>query len=534
MNFDPMYQPYASNRFCLTASHGMVATGSAPAAAAGLSILQKGGNAIDAAVATAAALTVCEPTANGLGSDAFSIICYQNKLYGLNASGYSPYDICLDQMSSYRQMPTHGWAPVMVPGAVKGWGELVRRFGRLSLKEDLAPAVDYAENGYAAGPMLSYMWNKAASRFQQIFRGKHEFDPWFETFLKDGKAPSFGDLVVLRDHARTLKLIGETDTDAFYHGEIAERIEAQSIRDGGFLRKKDLEGYQVSWIDPVSVNYHGYDVFELPPNGQGITALMALNILNQFHFDHRDPESIHTAIEAMKIAFADGLNAITDPKEMKQDWHVFLQEAYGKENAKRIDPDKARIYTSHSPAKSGTVYLATADQDGNMVSYIQSNYMGFGSGIVIEGTGIAMQNRGADFSLDPRDANVLAPHKKSYHTIIPGFLCRDGRPLGPFGVMGGYMQPQGHVQLLTNMIDFHLNPQMALDAPRWQWTRENRILLEPEFDNAIAQALLRKGHEIEVAAERTPFGRGQCILRRENGVLIGATESRTDGNIACW
>ena len=534
MNFDPMYQPYAGNRYCLTANHGMAATGSAPAAAAGLSILQKGGNAIDAAVATAAALTVCEPTANGLGADAFAIICCNNQLYGLNASGYSPYDISLDKLSSFQKMPTHGWAPVMVPGAVKGWGELVKRFGRLTLKEDLAPAIDYAENGYAAGPMLAYMWNKAANRFQQIFKGKHEFDAWFDTFTKDGKAPQFGDLVILKDHAKTLRMIADTTTDAFYHGEIADRIEAQSIRDGGYLRKKDLEDFRVTWVDPVSVNYHGYDVFELPPNGQGITALMALNILNQFHFDHRDVNSIHTAIEAMKIAFADGLEAITDPKEMKQDYRDFLKKEYGKENAKRIDPDKANIYTRETPPKSGTVYLATADKDGNMVSYIQSNYMGFGSGIVIEDTGIALQNRGADFSLNRNDANVLAPHKKSYHTIIPGFLCKEGKPLGAFGVMGGYMQPQGHVQLLTNMIDFHLNPQMALDAPRWQWTRENKILLEPEFDNAIAQALVRKGHEIQIATERTPFGRGQCILRKENGVLIGATESRTDGNIACW
>ncbi|MDY3931360.1 MAG: gamma-glutamyltransferase family protein [Erysipelotrichaceae bacterium] len=534
MNFDPMYQPCASNRFCLCAARGMVATGSAPAAAAGLSILQKGGNAIDAAVATAAALTVCEPTANGLGADAFAIICCNNQLYGLNASGCSPYEISLDKLSSHQKMPVHGWAPVMVPGAVKGWGALVKRFGKLTLREDLAPAINYAENGYAAGPMLAYMWDKAARRFQQLFKGKHEFDPWFQTFTKDGKAPQFGDLVVLKDHAKTLNLIAETNTDAFYHGEIADKIEAQSIRDGGFLRKKDLEDYQIAWVDPVSINYHGYDVFELPPNGQGITALMALNILNQFHFDHRDVNSIHTAIEAMKIAFADGLHAITDPKVMKPDWHEYLKDDYGKENAKRIDPDKANIYTRETPPTSGTVYLATADKDGNMVSYIQSNYMGFGSGIVIEGTGIALQNRGADFSLSRNDANVLAPHKKSYHTIIPGFLCKDGKPLGPFGVMGGYMQPQGHVQLLTNMIDFHLNPQMALDAPRWQWTRENKILLEPGFDNAIAQQLLRKGHDIQIAAERTPFGRGQCILRRGNGVLIGATESRIDGNIACW
>lgn len=536
MRYDPLYQPYASNRYCITANNGMVASGSNLATAAGLEVMRKGGNAIDAAVATAAALTVVEPTANGLGSDSFALVWVKDKLYGLNASGYSPYNISLEKVKQENPagMPKFGWTPVMVPGAVKSWGALVERFGKLSLAEDLEPAYRYAYEGYPLSPMLAKMWERATGLFHQRFDGKKEFDEWFRVFTKNGDPYHFGEIVRLPDHARTLKLISESNTDAFYKGEIAEQFIRQSERDGACFSLKDLNEYDVSWVEPISVNYRGYDVCEIPPNGQGITALMALNILKEFDFSSRDDtETFHHQIEAMKIAFADAKHYVTDPKNMEIDYHELLKPEYGAMRAKEIGY-YANTPSYGEPAKSGTVYLCTADKEGNMVSYIQSNYMGFGSGIVLEGYGVSLQNRGADFSLDEDEANVLAPHKKSYHTIIPGFLCKDGKAVGPFGVMGGYMQPQGHVQTIMNRIDFNLNPQMALDAPRWQWLEGNKVEFEPSFPNAIVNQLAARGHEVSVALNGLPFGRGQIIERLDNGVLVGGTESRTDSNIACY
>ena len=537
MNYDPLFQPYASNRYCITAKNGMVATGSNLATAAGLEILRRGGNACDAAVATAAALTVVEPTANGLGSDAFALVWVKDKLYGLNGSGISPKNITLEAVkkaSADGTMPKYGWTPVMVPGAVGAWAELVRRFGRLTLKEVLAPAIRYAEEGYPLSPMLAAMWERSTKIYHQRFDGKSEYDEWFRTFTDHGESYHFGEIVTLKNHAKTLRLIAETDAEAFYKGEIAEQFVRQSERDGGFFCMEDLASYKPAWVEPISVNYRGYDVFEIPPNGQGITALMALNILKEFEFRQKDcADTYHKQIEAMKLAFSDSKHYVTDPSCMEVDYHRFLLPEYGRMRAAEIT-DTAQIPQFCEPPKSGTVYLCTADGEGNMVSFIQSNYMGFGSGIVLEGYGVSLQNRGADFTLDPADANVLAPHKKSYHTIIPGFLAKNGKPVGPFGVMGGYMQPQGHVQTVMNMVDFNLNPQMALDAPRWQWMKDKHVMLEPCFDNAIAQQLAARGHDITIALNRTSFGRGQIIQRLDNGVLVGGTESRTDSNIACW
>lgn len=536
MNFDPLYQPYKANRFPITARNGMVATGSALASAAGLEVLKKGGNAIDAAVATAAALTVVEPTANGIGSDAFAIVWYKDEMYGLNASGYSPKNISREEVAAKSKdgkMPLFGWTPIMVPGAVKGWAALVKRFGKLSLAEDLAPAIAYAENGYPLSPSLAYYWKRSLDRYGE-FKDDPAFAEWFRTFAPDGKCPEFGEIVTLKNHAKALRRIAETDSDAFYKGEIADAIVKQSQRDGGYFCKEDLEEYDVKWVDPISVNYRGYDVWEIPPNGQGITALMALNILKEFNFSEKEcTDTYHKQFEAMKLAFADSKHYVTDPAHMKIDYHDLITPEYGAERAKLITED-AVLPGFGTPPKHGTVYLCTADGEGNMVSMIQSNYMGFGSGIVVEGYGIGLQNRGADFSLDPEAANVLEPHKKSYHTIIPGFLTKDGKAVGPFGVMGGYMQPQGHVQVVMNMLDFHLNPQQALDAPRWQWTSDKKFVVEPEFSNAIALQLAAKGHDISYALQKGGFGRGEIIIRLDNGVLVGGTESRTDANIACW
>lgn len=538
MYFNELYQPYVSNRYCVTARNGMVATGSNLASAAGLEVLMKGGNAVDAAVATAAALTVTEPTANGIGGDSFALVWMKDHLYGLNSSGYAPSGITREDVLKNNpdgKVPDYGWTPVMVPGAVKAWPTLVKRFGKLPLKEVLAPAIRYAEEGYPMGPMLAKMWERSVNIFHKQFDGKHEYDEWFRTFTKDGESYHFGEMVRLPNHARTLRLIAETDGDAFYKGEIAEQLVRQSARDGyGYFRYEDLASYESQWVDPISVNYRGYDVWEIPPNGQGITALMALNILKEFEFPEKESvETYHKQLEAMKIAFADSWHYVTDPRKMTVDYHDLLKPEYGAMRAKEIT-HTAGLPSFAEPPKSGTVYMCTADGEGNMVSLIQSNYKGFGSGIVLEGYGVALQNRGREFSLDPEHANVLEPLKKTYHTIIPGFLTKDGKAVGPFGVMGGYMQPQGHVQVVMNTVDFHLNPQMALDAPRWQWMKGRTISVEPSFSNQIAQQLAARGHDISVALESSGFGRGQMIVRLDNGILVGGTESRTDSNIACY
>lgn len=536
--FDPMFQPYASNRYCVTARNGMVCSGSNLATAAGLEVLKKGGNAVDAAIATAACLTVVEPTANGIGSDAFAIVWMKDKLHGLNSTGYAPSKISIEKVKEQTgndQMPVYGWTPVTVPGAPKAWAALNERFGALSLEEDLAPAIRYAEEGYPLSPMLASMFQRATDRYHQLFDGKPEHAEWFRVFTKeDGQAYHFGDMLRLPDHAKTLRLIAKTKAKAFYEGEIADQLVAQSDRDGGFFTKEDLARFDVKWVEPIGVEYHGYKVWEIPPNGQGIVALMALNILNNFEFKHNeDVETYHKQFEAIKMAFADAKHYVTDPDYMPIDYNRLILPEYGRQRAKEIGP-MAAMPEFREPPKSGTVYLCTADGEGNMVSYIQSNYMGFGSGIVVEGYGVTLQNRGADFSLDPAHYNCLKPGKRTYHTIIPGFMTKDGKAVGPFGVMGGYMQPQGHVQVAMNYIDFHMNPQMALDAPRWQWMKDKEFTVEPRFSNAVMGQLLRKGHQVSIAPDSTPFGRGQMIVRLENGVLVGGCESRTDSNIACY
>ena len=538
--FDPLYQRYPSRRYPVYARNGMVNCSSPLAAAAGLEILQKGGNAMDAAVAAAAALTVVEPTANGIGSDAFALIWSEKnaKLYGLNSSGRAPMLASIDKIRDEKKdeggrMPRRGWAPVTVPGAPKAWAEISTRFGTLSLSEVLAPAVRYAQEGYPCAPYLAQTWKNAFEAYREEFNGEC-FNAWFKTFAPLGRPYNAGEMVMLPDHAGTLKLIGETNAEAFYTGELAGKIDAESRKYGGYLRYEDLAVHKAVWVNPISINYRGYDVCEIPPNGQGITALMALNILKEFKFSSRDiPETCHRQIEAIKMAFADSLHYVTDPARMVIDYHTLLAPEYGAMRALEMT-DRARIWTHKTPPRSGTVYLCCADSEGNMVSFIQSNYMGFGSGIVVDGTGISLQNRGADFSLDPDNVNCLMPGKRTYHTIIPGFLMKDGFPVGPFGVMGGYMQPQGHVQVVMNMIDFHMDPQQALDAPRWQWLRDGSVTVESGFDDGIARALRRMGHDVKVDLNTSSFGRGQIILRMENGVLVGGTESRTDSNIACY
>jgi len=539
MRFDPTYLPYASSRYPIYARGGMVAASSPQASAAGLEALRRGGNAVDAAVAAALALTVVEPTANGIGGDAFALVWIERekKLYGLNGSGWSPRGLTLEKALAQTpvpgRMPAHGWLPTMVPGAPKAWAGLSGRFGKLTLAEAARPAIQYAREGYPASPNLARAWRLALDGYRAACTGP-VFDAWYRTFAPEGRAPEAGDLVRLPDHAATLEKIAASGAEDFYRGELAERIVADSRAFGGHFCAEDFAEYEVSWVEPLCVRYRGYDVCEIPPNGQGIVALMALNILKAFDFAEKEcADTFHKQWEAIKIAFADGLRHVTDPAHMRVDVRDLLSPAYGAARAAEIG-GRAKTHPAKAPPRSGTVYLCAADGEGNMISYIQSNYMGFGSGVVVRDTGIALQNRGHDFSLNPADANCLAPRKKTYHTIIPGFLLKDGEAVGPFGVMGGYMQPQGHVQAVMNLVDFGLGPQQALDAPRWQWMREDRFLVEHTFSNEIARQLTDRGHRVEAALDSTLFGRGQIILRLPNGALVGGAERRTDSNIACF
>ncbi|MCL2405159.1 MAG: gamma-glutamyltransferase family protein [Defluviitaleaceae bacterium] len=522
------------------ARNGMVATSQPLAAQAGLEILQKGGNAIDAAIATAACLTVVEPTSNGIGGDAFALVWVDGKLHGLNSSGPSPESISIDAVKAlgHTEMPKMGWLPVTVPGAPAAWAALSKRFGKLSLAECLAPAIKYARNGYPLSPVLGRGWSGAFMAYRARFTTP-EFAAWFETFAPEGRAPKIGEMWASPAHATTLEDIADTYAETFYRGRISKVIADSSEKHGGFLREADLAAYAPQWVNPISANYRGYDIWEIPPNGQGIVALIALNIMKGYEITlgmhGRDDISVyHKQFEAMKLAFTCGKAVITDPSYMQTTIEDLLSDSFANNLRSQINPT-ANEPEVILPPKSGTVYLATADGDGNMVSFIQSNYMGFGSGVVIPGTGIAMQNRGADFSLDPTHANALKGGKRTYHTIIPGFITKGANPIGPFGVMGGYMQPQGHMQVVMNMVDFGLNPQAALDAPRWQWTTGKHFEVEHHFPKHIAQGLAGLGHRITVPLESGGFGRGQVIVRDiESGVLMGGTESRTDGAIAAW
>jgi gamma-glutamyltranspeptidase/glutathione hydrolase len=360
-------------------------------------------------------------------------------------------------------------------------------------------------------------------------------EAWFETFLIDGRTPKAGELFRNPAQARTLEELAATACESLYRGALAQRLDAHSRATGGYLRASDLQDYRAQWVDPIRINYRGYDVWEIPPSGQGLVALMTLQILQGFDFDHRDSQQTwHRQLEAMKLAYSDGLHHITDPQHMRVAVADLLSEAYSTRRREQIG-EQAQAPKPGDPHASGTVYLATADAEGNMVSFIQSCYHGFGSGVVLPDSGISLQNRGSEFSLDPGHANSLAPGKQTFHTIIPGFLSKDGQALGPFGVMGGYMQPQGHVQMVMNLVDFGLNPQAALDAPRWQWLGEMKVGIEQEASRDLAFALARRGHEVSVACDRTDYGRGQIILRDpETGVLCGGTEPRADSHIAVY
>ena len=535
LNFNSMLYRYPSRRSVTYAQNGMVCTSQSLAAQAGLEIMKKGGNAIDAAIATAACLTVLEPTGNGLGSDVFALVWVKDKLYGLNGSGYAPKNLTKSVLQSkgFEKMPERGWETVTVPGAPSAWFELHKRFGKLAFKELLQPAISYAENGYPVSPVVADLWKRAEGIFAQN-SGEAAFEGMFSTFMQDGKAPVSGQLVKMPGHARTLRLLAESNCEEYYHGIIAEAIAEFSQKTGGYIRKEDLEGYCAEWVEPIKTNYRGYDVWEIPPNGHGIVALMTLNLLHGFAFEKRDTvDTFHKQIEAMKLAFSDGKAYVADPRYMKTKVNRLLSKEYADVRRREIG-EQAIMPKAGNPNCGGTVYLCTADNEGNMVSFIQSNFKGFGSGIVISDYGIALNNRGNGFSLKEEDDNFLLPGKKPYHTIIPGFLSKNGKAIGPFGVMGGFMQPQGHVQVIMNTLDFAMNPQEALDAPRWQWLGEKTVEVENSVPSEIIEGLRTRGHEIIEREDFTSFGRGQIIWRDEAGVLAGATEPRADGTVAAW
>lgn len=537
LNFSAQEYPYPSQRSLVYARRGMLATSQPLAAQAGLDMLKRGGNAVDAAVAAAAALTVVEPTGCGIGGDAFALVWIEDRLHGLDASGQAPALLTPDAVrgAGHARMPLYGWTPVTVPGCPAAWAELSARFGRLPFAELLAPAIELAAEGFPLSPVIAGLWQAGLDKFRAV-RGDHpELDAWFAEFLIDGRAPRAGEIFRHPAQADTLRELAATGCESFYRGELARRIATHAQRSGGYLRADDLAGYRPQWVEPISLNYRGYDVWEIPPAGQGLVALMALNILKGFAFSERDsPDTWHRQLEAMKLAYADGRAYIGQPDCMPVSVAELLGEGYAAQRRALIG-ERALEPHAGKPRAGGTVYLAAADGEGNLVSFIQSNYHGFGSGVVVPGSGIALQNRGAEFSLDPAHVNVLAPGKKTFHTIIPGFLSKDGVALGPFGVMGAYMQPQGHVQTVMNLVDFGLNPQAALDAPRWQWLGDKRIGIEHGAPRSLAAVLTRRGHHVEVAHDLTHYGRGQIILRDpRSGVLCGGTEPRTDGHIAAW
>lgn len=533
--FDSLKFPYSSKRVPIYARNGMVATSNPLASEIGVEILKKGGNAVDAAVAVAASLTVLEPTSNGIGGDAFAIVYKDGEIHGLNSSGYAPKDLTIEKLKSngFQKIPSFGWESVTVPGAPAAWAALSEKFGELPFEDLLLPAIKYAHEGFPVSPVTANAWQRAYKSYKKVLKGE-VFKNWFEVFAPNGISPNIGDIWRSQLHAKTLESIARSKSESFYSGELADKIVKFSKDTGGYIAKADLESYEPLWVKPLKVNYKGYDIWELPPNGQGMIVLMALNILKGFELKCKeDVENYHRQIESLKLAFSDGLKYITDIKDMKVSIDELLSENYAKERRKLIS-DEAIMPEPGDPFSGGTVYFCAADKYGNMVSYIQSNYMGFGSGIVVPETGISLQNRGVSFSLDEKEHNCLKPLKRPYHTIIPGFITKDGKAIGPFGVMGGYMQPQGHLQFLTNFIDFNFNPQAALDAPRWQWTGGKEILVEKEFSTHILQSLEDKGHQIKVSLNSSIFGRGQFIYKTGNGVLVGGTEPRADSNIACF
>ena len=539
--FDPQKYSYPSRRNVVYARRAMACTSVPLGAQIGLDVMKAGGNAMDAAVAMAAAMPILEPTGNGLGSDCFALIWIEKekKLYGLNASGVAPMalDAKMVRAMGYSEMPKTGWLPTMVPGAPAGWAAINKKFGAKPLSELFAPAISYAREGYPVPVNLEPQWEKDSQRIAAA-RSKepapHSY--WWNTFMKeDGTHYRAGELFRWEEYAQTMEELAATDCESYYRGPLMEKIVAFSRETGGYFCEDDFRNYQPMWVEPITADYKGYTVCEIPPNGHGITVLMALNILKGLELSQEKDcaDTYHKILESIKLAFADTKTYVADPRYMKTKVEDMLSEEYAAQRRALIS-DRALMPEAGDPSCGGTIYLCTADPEGNMVSFIQSNYTTFGAGVAIPGTGISLQNRGANFSLEENSDNCLAGGKRSYHTIIPGFMMKDGDAVGPFGVMGAFMQPQGHVLVAVNTIDYHMNPQEALDAPRIQWVGGKHIQLEREVPAHIGRELADMGHEVEVLNTNITMGRGQIIWRTENGMLVGGTEPRCDGTVAAW
>ena len=540
LNFDPERYSYPSRRNVVYGRHGMACTSVPLGAQIGVDVMKAGGNAVDAAVAMAAAMPLLEPTSNGLGSDCFALVWIEKekKLYGLNASGVAPMALSARQVRElgFDAMPKEGWIPTMVPGAPAGWAQLKDRFGTKSLSELFAPAISYAREGVPVPVNVAKQWRKDILRIEAAMEKNpqpHRY--WWERFTKDGQSYEAGDLFRWEEYAQTLEELARTNCESYYRGSIMEKIVSFSQQTGGYFAREDFENYHPLWVEPITTDYKGYTVCEIPPNGHGITVLMALNILRGLELppEKESAETYHKIVEAIKLAFADTKTYVADPRYMKTKVEDMLSERYAAQRRALIG-EKALEPKAGDPSCGGTIYLCTADPEGNMVSFIQSNYTTFGAGVAIPGTGISLQNRGANFSLEEESDNCLAGGKRSYHTIIPGFLLKDGEAVGPFGVMGAFMQPQGHVLVTVNTIDYHMNPQDCLDAPRIQWIGGKKIQLEDGVPAHIARELQAMGHEVEVISDPIDMGRGEIIWRTDNGLLMGATEPRCDGTVATW
>ena len=528
---------YASQRTPVFARN-VVSTSHPLAAQAGLRILAQGGNAVDAAIATAACMTLVEPCSNGLGSDAFAIVWDGRSLQGLNASGIAPRAWTPDYFDRKHgagtAMPRRGWDTVTVPGAVGGWVALSERYGKLPFADLMAPAIEIAERGYAVPVVVQGKWRMASEVADLVSQ------PGFaQTFLPHGRAPRVGEQFRFPGAARTLRLIAGTRGEAFYRGEIAEATAAFAREAGGAITAADFAAYAPQGVDTISMDYAGHTLHEIPPNGQGIAALIALGILKQFDLAALPADSTasqHLQIEAMKLAFADVYRHVGDPRAMKVQVDELLDPGYLATRARLIDRNKAQDFQAGNPVKGGTIYLTAADESGMMVSFIQSNYMGFGSGCVEPEYGISLQNRGHGFSLKAESPNVVAPGKRPFHTIIPAFLTKGGQPVMSFGVMGGNMQPQGHMQTLVRMLDYGQNPQAACDAPRWRFNSGLEINVEAAMNPATVQGLRELGHHLEVINDSyQDFGAGQFIWRAGEPSVEGyvaASDPRRDGAAA--
>ena len=525
------------------AQHGMACTSQPLATQAALDILKAGGNAIDAAIAANAVLGLVEPTGNGIGGDLFAIVwdAKTQKLYGLNASGRSPYDLNLQYFidRGIKKVPSHGPLSVSVPGCVDGWFELNKKFGKLPMSEILKPAINYAREGFPLTEVIAYYW-KSNSKLLENYTG------FKEIYMPGGKAPAKGEIFKNPFLAATLQKIADDGRDTFYKGEIAQKIVDYVRSEGGFFSMRDFADHHSDWIEPVSTNYRGYDVWELPPNGQGIAVLQILNVLEKYDIKSMgfgSAEYVHTFVEAKKLAFEDRAKFYADPDFNKLPIKGLISKEYATERNKLINPDRAaKILPAGNPEHGNTIYLTTADKDGNMVSLIQSNYRGMGSGMTPGKLGFVLQDRGEMFSLDPNHLNKFEPHKRPFQTIIPAFITKDGKPYISFGLMGGSMQPQGHVQIIVNLIDFGMNLQEAGDAPRIchegsseptdeKMTDGGIVYLESGFDYGTVRKLLGKGHLIQYT--NGIYGGYQAIKwDDQNKVYFGASESRKDGQAA--